>query len=131
IKVYHSSVIGCPGSWTGHIRNADLCGRGYHLCNKSDRKSLLSKITYKDAIKIPGCYAFNAAHDFYKCIDCENRTAHDDLAGVGRACPIKVERRTSCITGGMIDAVRSFESYSNNMAYQYHSGISGVLCCKN
>ncbi|RDD36246.1 hypothetical protein TrispH2_011679 [Trichoplax sp. H2] len=131
-KVHGTSVIACPGGWSGHISNSRLCGRGYHLCNKNDKGPKLSKISYSHGIKIPGCYAFNAAHDFGQCIDCENKRHHDDLGGVGVTCPRKTtSQSTSCLTGGTIDAAPNVNSSNNNKGCRYHPGISGVLCCKN
>ncbi|RDD36397.1 hypothetical protein TrispH2_011668 [Trichoplax sp. H2] len=132
LKVYETLVIACPGGWRGHISNAKLCARGYHVCNKNDRASLLSKITFSRGIQIPGCYAFNAAHDFGRCIDCKNREHQDDLGGVGMTCPRKTtSQNISCLTGGTIDAAMGVSSFATNRACHYHPGISGVLCCEN
>ena len=131
-KVHKTDVIACPGGWFGHISNSDLCGTGYHLCTKDDKDKYLSKINYDHASKICGCYAFNAAHDFGQCIDCENKLHHDDLGGIGTTCPRKTKRqRTSCINGGTIDAAPNVNSSNNNKGCRYHKGISGVICCKD
>ncbi|RDD36245.1 hypothetical protein TrispH2_011678 [Trichoplax sp. H2] len=92
LKVYEILVIACLGGWRGHISNTKLCTRGYHMCNKNDRASLLSKITFSCGIQISGCYAFNAAYDFGLCIDCGNREHQDDLGGVGMTYPVLQSR---------------------------------------
>lgn len=129
IKIYNLEIVACSGRWNGHISSSNLCGKDYHLCNKDD-KPLLSNIHYNSAIKISGCYAFNAAQDHGRCINCENRQHQDDMGGIGKACPLRYSE-SSCISGGRIDAMSHHSTYKNNQACRYHSRISGVLCCKN
>ncbi|XP_046542735.1 hemicentin-1-like [Haliotis rubra] len=126
----HKRVSACMGRWNGHIQNSSsLCAPGWRVCSWYDGE-LLRNISWRDAMSVGGCYAFNAAQDGGRCRECRDDLEQDDLAGIGRGCAHQNLGQTSCISGGRIDASCCVDAHFHR-ACQYQPGLAtGILCCK-
>ena len=69
---HHGKVAACEGEWAGHVQNSSyLCARGWRVCGWYD-EHVLKTITWKDAMSVEGCFAFNAAQDGGECKECRS-----------------------------------------------------------
>lgn len=124
-------VVACGGVWDGDIANAGaLCAEGWHVCLGDE--PAIKALSYEAALAQPGCFAFDAAHDNGTCwSDCSAHAgtvdsyANLDLAAFGGDCPFELANQTSCLGSGRIDA-----SENSGTGCDYHSGLTGALCCR-
>eukprot|EP00118_Oscarella_pearsei_P025592 m.308428 g.308428 ORF g.308428 m.308428 type:complete len:337 (+) comp43981_c0_seq1:546-1556(+) len=126
-------VQACAGRWSGDISGASsqLCAKGWHVCSPAtdggsvDDRLLLKTITFTEAQKPSGCFAYNAANDFGQCrhLNCDENS-FNDMGSIGSTCNLK-PTATSCLGTGRIDlkgrACGSFKA----------GETTGVLCCKD
>ena len=135
----YPSVAACAGPWSARIDGpsaAALCSAGWHVCSPAastaDRQ-ILGAITYGEAVGIPGCFAFNAAHDNGTCVPCTDDGTADDMGAVGANCTRGYYNPTwtSCLGTGRIDA-DCCEAYATNHACRQNdtNPHTGVVCCK-
>ncbi|XP_033126450.1 neurogenic locus notch homolog protein 1-like isoform X2 [Anneissia japonica] len=125
----HRKLSVCSGTWQGHIKKAEnLCAIGWSVCSHEDA-NILKTIGWDEAMKIDGCFAFNAAQDGGGCKPCESNLEQDDLGAIGRSCPHQNQGQTSCIGSGRIDASCCVDTYFRRSC-SFRPGITGVLCCK-
>jgi hypothetical protein len=83
-------------------------------------------VTYAAATSFPGCFAFNASHDFGGCQACDPENGNqDDLAGMGTGCQDRYDAfATSCLANGRVDA-------QNGSECSFVEGTTtGVVCCQ-
>eukprot|EP00419_Tripos_fusus_P010876 CAMPEP_0172660028 /NCGR_PEP_ID=MMETSP1074-20121228/3850_1 /TAXON_ID=2916 /ORGANISM="Ceratium fusus, Strain PA161109" /LENGTH=531 /DNA_ID=CAMNT_0013475627 /DNA_START=107 /DNA_END=1702 /DNA_ORIENTATION=+ len=118
--------------WSSNLKvcGGNTCPSGWHKCTGQDVMS--AKVTYTWAKSFSGCYNFDAAHDCGGCSEtCTSRkdvsgsrklcydASTPDKGGMGSGCYYDNPQRTSCLTGGRIDAGRNCGATND-----------GVVCCQ-
>jgi len=126
------NMAACPGNWTGHIKDSNLCATGWHVCSSQDASIFAQN---KHSLKnINGCYTTNAAHDNEVCSECqegENKTVIEE----GRHCS-----RFTFFHHMYSPCMQSPNSTSNfrgrllplsKVSCRQQPWINGVICCRN
>lgn len=129
-------IAACAGVFSGHIGDTSansLCATGWHVCSPPDvphDAAIVSSVTFEQAKSFSGCFAFNAAHDFGKCIPCTGGWGEDDMGGAGSDCKGTYNGgSSSCWGSGRIDAV-CCSDYQSGTACQHKPYLTGVVCCR-
>jgi hypothetical protein len=124
-------VAACDGAWTGALSGGSvLCEPGWHVCappTDATDAAILAVVTYADATAFGGCYAYDAALDFFSCIECTGTDDHGDGAAVGADCPYHwPSEGNACLANGVI-----VQGCCHVDGCSFMEGVtSGAVCCR-
>lgn len=126
------NMAACMGSWTGHVKDSDICAPSWHVCSSKD-KEVFDGLQYSNLMRIGGCYAMNAAHVAGAtggCSDC-GEGENVIMTGAGRHCPsIDELNHGTCINTARVDLRWSLRQ-NNESACVYHEMMTGAICCRD
>jgi len=132
----HEDMAACPGSWTGHIKTAQLCAMGWHVCSSKDKAIFDQMSSINDVKSHRGCFAMNAVHQLKgdsKCSDCINDASRDVvITGVGMNCPrYSKGDHSTCVQASRVDVSVSHPERGHRTCDFFKPVMTGVVCCRD